>query len=208
MAKYTDADCRLCRREGCKLFLKGDRCTSPKCAMERRPVVPGQHGAQNARKKQSEYGQQLREKQKIKRYYGLLERQFHNMYETADRMKGNTGENLLFLLERILDNVVYRMGIASSRALSRQIVNHGHITVNGKRVNIPSYQVKVGDVIAIKENKKDLEMFKQLKGMKIVMPKWLEFNSEKLEGKILALPKREDIDLNIQEHLIIELYSR
>ena len=174
--------------------------------MERRPVVPGQHGA--ARKRVTQYGTQLREKQKVKKAYGVLEKKFREYYEEAERMKGVTGENMLSLLERRLDNVVYRMGIGSSRSESRQIVNHGHITVNGKRVNIPSYQVKVGDVIAIKENKRDLEMFKQLKGMKIVMPKWLEFNSEKLEGKILALPKREDIDLNIQEHLIIELYSR
>ncbi len=206
MAKLIGADCRQCRREGCKLFLKGERCTTKKCAMERRPVVPGQHGA--ARKRVTQYGTQLREKQKVKKAYGVLEKKFREYYEEAERMKGVTGENMLSLLERRLDNVVYRMGIGSSRSESRQIVNHGHITVNGKRVNIPSYQVKVGDVIAIKENKRDLEMFKQLKGMKIVMPKWLEFNSEKLEGKILALPKREDIDLNIQEHLIIELYSR
>lgn len=206
MAKLIGADCRQCRREGCKLFLKGERCTTKKCAMERRPVVPGQHGA--ARKRVTQYGTQLREKQKVKKAYGVLEKKFREYYEEAERMKGVTGENMLSLLERRLDNVVYRMGIGSSRSESRQIVNHGHITVNGKRVNIPSYQVKVGDVIAIKENKRDLEMFKALKGMKIIMPKWLEFNSEKLEGKILALPKREDIDLNIQEHLIIELYSR
>ena len=208
MAKYTDADCRLCRREGCKLFLKGDRCTSPKCAMERRPVVPGQHGAQNARKKQSEYGQQLREKQKIKRYYGLLERQFHNMYETADRMKGNTGENLLFLLERRLDNVVYRMGIASSRALSRQIVNHGHITVNGRVVNIPSYIVSEGDVIAIKEGHSDNGLFNELSKMKITTPKWMEFDTKSLTGKINAMPQRDDIDMNFAEHLVVELYSK
>ena len=206
MAKLIGPDCRQCRREGCKLFLKGERCTSKKCAMERRPVVPGQHGA--ARKRVTQYGTQLREKQKVKRAYGVLEKQFREYYEEAERMKGVTGENMLSLIERRLDNVVYRMGIGSSRSESRQIVNHGHITVNGKRVNIPSFSVKVGDVIAVKENKRDLEMFKALKGMKIVMPKWLEFNSEKLEGKVLALPTREDIDLNIQEHLIIELYSR
>ena len=206
MAKLIAPDCRQYRREGCKLFLKGERCTTKKCAMERRPVVPGQHGA--ARKRVTQYGTQLREKQKVKKAYGVSEKKFREYYEEAERMKGVTGENMLSLLERRLDNVVYRMGIGSSRSESRQIVNHGHITVNGKRVNIPSYQVKVGDVIAIKENKRDLEMFKALKGMKIIMPKWLEFNSEKLEGKILALPKREDIDLNIQEHLIIELYSR
>ena len=206
MAKYVDAKCRLCRREGCKLYLKGERCTTKKCAMERFPIVPGQHGA--AKKKITGYGIQLREKQKVKRAYGLLEKQFHSYYEKAERMKGVTGANMLSLLERRLDNVVYRMGIGASRAECRQIVNHGHITVNGKKVNIPSFQVKVGDVIAVKETKKDLEMFKDLKGAKIVTPKWLEFDSETLTGKINALPERDDIDLPIQEHLIIELYSR
>lgn len=206
MAKMIGADCKQCRREGCKLFLKGERCTTKKCAMERRPVIPGQHGT--GRKRVTEYGTQLREKQKVKRAYGILEKQFRRYYEEAVRMKGVTGENMLSLIERRLDNVVYRMGIGSSRSECRQIVNHGQITVNGKCVNIPSYLVKVGDVIAVKENKRELEMFKQLKGMKIVMPKWLEFNSDTLEGKVLALPTRDDIDLNIKEHLIIELYSR
>lgn len=206
MARCTGADCRECRREGCKLFLKGERCTTKKCAIERRPVAPGQHGA--TRKKVTEYGTQLREKQKVKKAYGILEKQFRKYYDEADRMKGVTGENMLSLIERRLDNVVYRMGIGSSRKESRQIVNHCQITVNGKTVNIPSYQVKVGDVIAVKENKRELEMFKQLKDMKIVMPKWLEFNSESLTGKVLALPARDDIDLNIREHLIVELYSR
>ena len=206
MAKYTGADCRICRREGCKLFLKGERCTSKKCAFERRPNVPGVHGA--ARKKATEYSLQLREKQKVKKAYGLLEKQFRQSYEKATRMKGVVGENMLSLLERRLDNVVYRMGIGDSRSESRQIVNHGHICVNGGIVNIPSYIVKVGDVISIKESKKELPKFKQLKGIKIVMPKWLEFDSNKLVGKINALPKRDDIDLNIQEHMIIELYSR
>ena len=206
MAKLIGPSCRQCRREGCKLFLKGDRCTTKKCAFERRPSLPGQHGA--ARKRVTEYGLQLREKQKVKRAYGILEKQFIKYYEEAERMKGITGENMLSLIERRLDNVVYRMGIGASRSVCLQIVNHGHITVNGKRVNIPSFIVKPGDIIAIKENKKELQIFKDLKGMKIVMPKWLEFNSEKLEGKILSLPSREDIDLNIKEHLIIELYSR
>jgi small subunit ribosomal protein S4 len=206
MAKYTDADCRLCRREGCKLFLKGDRCVSSKCAMEKRPVLPGQHGAE--RKKVTDYGVQLREKQKVKRAYGLLEKQFRAYYEEAERKPGVTGENMLSLLERRLDNVVYRMGIGASRKESRQIVNHGHITVNGRTVNIPSFQVSVDDVIAIKENKKELPMFKELKDVKVVMPKWLEFNTEKLTGKINALPQRDDIDLTIREHLIIELYSK
>lgn len=206
MAKYTCADCRQCRREGQKLFLKGDRCTSKKCAMDRRPVPPGPHGL--GRKKASEYNIQLREKQKVRRAYGLLEKQFHAYYEEAERMKGVTGENMLTLLEKRLDNVVYRMGIGSSRAQSRQIVNHGHITVNGKTVDIPSYQVKVGDEIAVKENKADNALFKELRGAKIVMPKWVEFDTETFKGKIIDNPKRDDIDLNINEQLIIELYSK
>ena len=206
MAKYTGADCKVCRREGCKLFLKGERCLTKKCSFERRPNVPGVHGA--ARKKLTEYGLQLREKQKVKRAYGLQEKQFRGYYEKASTMRGKVGENMLSLLERRLDNVVYRMGIGASRAESRQIVNHGHITVNGINVNIPSYIVKADDVIAIKENKRELAMFKDLKDVKVVMPKWLEFDANKLSGKINALPQRDDIDLNIQEHLIIELYSK
>ncbi|MBQ2864379.1 MAG: 30S ribosomal protein S4 [Clostridia bacterium] len=206
MAKYTGADCKICRREGCKLFLKGERCLTKKCSFERRPNVPGVHGA--ARKKLTEYGLQLREKQKVKRAYGLQEKQFRGYYEKASTMRGKVGENMLSLLERRLDNVVYRMGIGASRAESRQIVNHGHITVNGKNVNIPSYLVKADDVVAIKENKRELAMFKDLKDVKVVMPKWLEFDANKLTGKINALPQRDDIDLNIQEHLIIELYSK
>ena len=206
MARNLEPSCRQCRREGMKLFLKGERCISPKCAMERRPVVPGQHGLM--RRKEKEYGVQLREKQKVKRAYGVLERQFRNMYEEAVRMKGVTGENLLGLLERRLDNVIYRMGIGSSRKEARQIVSHRHITVNGKPVNVSSYKVKKGDVIAVKENKKGLDMFKDLKGQKIAFPKWLEFNFDKLTGKIIDMPQRDDIDLNIQENLIIELYSK
>ncbi|MBR2967411.1 MAG: 30S ribosomal protein S4 [Clostridia bacterium] len=206
MARITCADCKKCRREGQKLFLKGERCTTKKCAMERRPVAPGQHGA--ARKKNSEYAVQLREKQKAKRAYGLLEKQFRSYYDRATRIKGVTGENMLMLLECRLDNVVYRMGIGSSRAQSRQIVNHGHITVNGRVVNIPSYIVKAGDVISVKESKQDNAMFKELRGAKIVMPKWVEFNTETFVGKIIELPKREDIDLNINEQLIVELYSK
>ena len=207
MAKYTDADCRLCRREGAKLFLKGERCLSKKCAMERRPVVPGVHPS--SRKKPSEYLTQLREKQKVKRAYGpLSEKQFHSYYEEAERMKGKTGENMLSLLERRLDNVVYRMGMGASRASSRQLVNHGHICVNGKRVTIPSYIVKVGDVISVKENKQKKAPFVAVKETRVVAPKWLEFNPSKLEGKVTALPQRDDIDLNIEEHLIIELYSK
>ncbi len=208
MARYTNADCRLCRREGCKLFLKGDRCYTNKCAMERRAVVPGQHGA--SRKKVTEYGTQLREKQKAKRIYGLLEKQFRGYYVRAERMKGVTGDNMLSLLERRLDNVVYRMGIGASRSQARQIVNHALITVNGKTVNIPSYSVSAGDVIAVKETKTEKANFKELKQMKKAtnLPKWLDFEPSTLTGKILSLPQREDVDSNIEEHLIVELYSK
>lgn len=207
MAKYTESDCRLCRREGTKLFLKGDRCYSAKCALVKRPTPPGQHGA--GRKKVSEYGLQLREKQKTKRLYGLLEKQFSRTYVKAERMKGATGENMLVLLERRLDNVVYKLGLGSSRSQARQVVNHGHITVNGKCVNIPSYVVKAGDVIAVKESRKSNTYFKQLQETKkLNLPKWLEFDIEKLEGKVLQLPERADVEVEIAENMIVELYSR
>ncbi|MBO5328288.1 MAG: 30S ribosomal protein S4 [Clostridia bacterium] len=207
MATYREAKCRLCRREGGKLFLKGDKCYNGKCPFEKRPAAPGQHGA--ARKKVSEYGRQLREKQKVKRIYGVQEGQFRAYYEKADRMKGITGANMLSLLERRLDNVIYRMGVGASRAQARQLVNHGHFTVNGKKVNIPSYIVKVGDVIAVKESKVSNKYFEVIKTSKAAnMPQWLEFNPEKLEGKIIALPVREDIDSQIAEHMIVELYSK
>lgn len=207
MATYREAKCRLCRREGGKLFLKGDKCYNGKCPFEKRPVAPGAHGA--GRKKVSEYGQQLREKQKVKRIYGVQEGQFRDYYERADRMKGITGENMLSLLERRLDNVVYRMGLGVSRAQARQLVNHGHFTVNGKKVNIPSFIVKVGDAIAVKENKTSNKYFEAIKSAKVTnLPKWLEFNSEKLEGKVIALPARDDIDNQIAEHMIVELYSK
>ena len=207
MAKYTESKCRLCRREGAKLFLKGERCFKGTCAFEKRPVAPGQHGAD--RKKVSEYGLQLREKQKCKRIYGVLEGQFRKYYEQADKMKGITGDNMLSLLERRLDNVIYRMGIGSSRSQARQLVTHGHFTVNGKKVNIASYIVKAGDEIAVKENKKDNKYFAEIKQMKVAnMPKWLEFNPETLAGKIIALPERADIDAQIKENLIVELYSK
>ena len=205
MAKSTSPDCKQCRREGCKLFLKGERCLT-KCSFDKRPVVPGQHGT--AKKKISEYGIQLREKQKVRKAYGMLEKQFRIYYEKAAASKESTGFALLKMLELRLDNVIYRSGLGVSRAEARQIVNHGHITVNGKKVNIPSYQVKVGDVIAVKESKQSLEMFASLKGLKVNTPKWLEFNTDSLTGKVLALPEREDIDLSIQEHLIVEYYSR
>lgn len=204
MAKYTGSDCRLCRREGCKLFLKGDRCYTQKCSFERRAKVPGQHGM--GRKKVSEYGLQLREKQKAKRYYGLSESQFKKYYDIAERTKGVTGDTMLCLLERRLDNVVFKLGLGSSRAQARQIVNHGHITVNGKRVNIPSYLIKAGDVVAVKENRKGSALFKELPNKNIA--KWLEFDSEKLAGKVVTLPQREDVELDIAEHMIVELYSK
>lgn len=207
MAKYTDSKCRLCRREGAKLFLKGERCYKASCAFEKRPVAPGQHGAD--RKKVSEYGLQLREKQKCKRIYGVLEGQFRKYYEQADRMKGITGENMLALLERRLDNVIYRMGIGASRSQARQLVTHAHFTVNGKVVDIASYSVKPGDVIAVRESRKDNKYFAEIKEMKVAtMPKWLEFNPETLTGKVLANPERADIDAQIKEHLIVELYSK
>ena len=206
MAKYINADCRLCRREGTKLFLKGERCTSKKCAMERRVGAPGVHPT--TRKKPSEYLLQLREKQKVKRAYGLLEKQFRGYYDEAARQKGKTGEVMLSLLERRLDNVCYRLGLGASRAQARQIVNHTHITVNGKKVNIPSYQVKVGDVIAVKEKSAKSELFAAIKESRVIVPKWLEFDPAKLTGKVVALPARDDIDLTIAEHLIIELYSK
>lgn len=208
MARYTDADCRLCRREGEKLFLKGDRCLSKKCAIEKRPFAPGQHGPTARKGKMSDYGKQLREKQKVKRTYGILEKAMRGCYDDASKMKGIVGANMLSLLERRLDNVVYRLGLADSRAQARQMVNHGLIAVDGKRLDIPSYRINVGEVVSVKENKQEIAMFKELKGINLVTPKWLEFNSEKLEGKINALPVREDIDLNIQEHLIVEMYSR
>ena len=208
MARYREAKCKLCRREGAKLFLKGDKCYMDKCPFNKRPVAPGQHGAD--RKKISEYGLQLREKQKTKRIYGVLEGQFRAYYEKADRMKGITGENMLSLIERRLDNVVFRMGIASSRSQARQLVTHAHFTVNGKAVDIASYQVKLGDEIAVKENKAGNKYFTELKqGAKNAnMPKWVEFDPATLKGKVVALPTREDIDSQIAEHMIVELYSK
>ncbi len=208
MAKYIDADCRLCRREGCKLFLKGDRCLSKKCAFERRPTVPGAHGNEKSMKRPSEYSLQLREKQKVKRLYGLLEKQFRSYYEEASKSKNVTGEEMLSLIERRLDNVVFRLGFGASRAQARQFVNHGLITVNGKRVDIPSYEVKVGDVVAVAESKKDYDIFKALKDVKVVCPKWLELDMANLSGKVVAKPQRDDIDMNIKETLIVELYSK
>ena len=207
MARYTGPACKLCRREGKKLYLKGDRCLSGKCALDRRATAPGQHGA--AKKKMREYGLQLREKQTTKRYYGVLEKQFKNYYDEAARKEGMTGENLLLLLERRLDNVVYRLGFAESRRDARQLVLHAHFTVNGKKVNIPSYIVKAGDVIAVKESSRSNKFFAEIKQMqKGTMPKWVDFNPDTLEGKVIALPVRDDIDAQIAEHMIVELYSK
>ena len=206
MARYTEANCRLCRREGQKLFLKGERCYSPKCAIERRNYAPGQHG--QSRKKMSDYGTQLREKQKTKRFYGMQETQFRNLFDKASRKKGITGENLLILLESRLDNVVFRLGFASSRKEARQLVTHNHFTVNGKKVNIPSYEVKAGDVIKVKEKSTNSPKFQEVKEMSITVPSWLTVDVEKLEGKVVSLPTRSEIDTPVAEHLIVELYSK
>jgi small subunit ribosomal protein S4 len=200
--------CKLCRREGQKLFLKGARCYTDKCALTRRAYAPGQHG--QGRKKTSEYGMQLRAKQLTRRYYGVLESQFRDYYEMATKMEGKTGEDLLSILESRLDNVVYRLGWASSRAEARQLVVHGHYTVNGKRVDIPSYLVKVGEVIAIKEGSKSSAKFAAINEANAArpLPKWLEKDAEGANGKVIAAPAREDIDLEVDETLIVELYSK
>ena len=208
MARYTGPACKLCRREGTKLFLKGDRCTSGKCALDRRSTAPGQHGA--ATKKQREYGMQLREKQTAKRYYGVLEKQFKNYFVEADRQEGMTGENLLKLIERRLDNVVYRMGMASSRKEARQLVLHEHFELNGKKVNIPSYEVRKGDVIALKETSRKSDKFKVLieNITARTVPSWMTVDKENIVATIVELPKREDVDFPFEEHLIVELYSK
>ncbi len=209
MARYTGAVCRLCRREGQKLFLKGERCYSGKCAISRRSYAPGQHG--QARKKYSEYGLQLRAKQKARRYYGVLEKQFAHYFDLATKIKeGKKGENLLAILESRLDNVVYRLGWASSRAEARQLVVHKHFNVNGHKANIPSLLVKVGDIISIDEKSRDNAKIKSVieANSSRIVPKWLELNSEKFEAKKLAMPAREDIDLDVEETLIVELYSK
>ncbi|WP_058485940.1 30S ribosomal protein S4 [Defluviitalea phaphyphila] len=208
MARYRGPVCRLCRREGQKLYLKGEKCFSQKCPVDIRPYAPGQHG-QN-RKKLSEYGLQLREKQKAKRIYGVLETQFANYFKKADRIPGITGENLLRLLEMRLDNVVYRLGYGRSRTEARQVVRHNHILVNGKKVNIPSYEVKVGDVIEIKEDSRNLERFKEIveTTSSRIVPEWLEADKDNLSGKVISLPNRDQIDTDVQETLIVELYSK
>ena len=208
MARYTGPACKLCRREGKKLYLKGERCTSGKCALDRRSTAPGQHGA--AKKKMGEYGVQLREKQSTRRYYGVLEKQFKNYYEEAARKEGMTGENLLVLLERRLDNVVFRMGMAESHRDARQLVLHAHFTLNGKKVNIPSILVKPGDVISVKESSRDSA---KIKGLAEALesktaPKWLDVDKTNLTAKVVSFPAREDIDFDFNEQLIVELYSK
>ena len=222
MARYTGPACKLCRREGVKLFLKGERCTTGKCAIDRRSTAPGQHGATT--KKQREYGMQLREKQKARCYYGVLERQFANYFDEADRKEGMTGENLLILLERRFDNVIYRVGLASSRKEARQLIIHGHFRVNDKKVDIPSLILKPGDVISVtdsfKASKKYLGSKKTVDDKEVVnpglvdsfggksIPKWLTVDKEKATAKVVALPARDDIDIDINEQLIVELYSK
>ena len=208
MARYTDSVCRLCRREGIKLFLKGSRCETAKCAIEKRAYPPGQHG--QGRKKFSEYGTQLREKQKVKRIYGVLEKQFRNYFFAADKKKGITGENLLQKLELRMDNVIYRMGLASSRSTARQLVGHGHFTVNGKKMDIPSYALEQGDTIALNPNKiKKTPVKNAIENIKgKTLPDWLSFDTDSKQGIIQALPTREHVAMPIEEQLIVELYSR
>ena len=209
MARYTGSVCRICRRENLKLFLKGDRCFSDKCAFDRRSYVPGEHG-QRRRGKISDYGVQLREKQKVKRMYGLSEKQFHLVFETADRQKGITGTNLLVLLERRLDNTVYRLGFVNSRSQGRHFVRHNHFLVNGKKVNIPSYLIKVGDVISVSENSKKVQAISD--SIEAVVrrgiPQWLELEKDQLKGVVKNLPVRDDLTMPMQEQLIVELYSK
>ena len=209
MGRYIGPVCRLCRREGVKLYLKGERCYSPKCAMERRPYPPGQHGQKRARRP-SDYAVRLREKQKLRRIYGISERQFRNLFEEASKKKGVTGSVFLGLLESRLDNVVYRLGFAVSRRQARQLVRHGHITVNGRRVDLPSYRVRPGDEIAVAEKSRNLELILQnleaMKGRKV--GPWLSLDVEGMKGKFLRLPDREDLALPVNEQLVIEFYSR
>ncbi|HOC59154.1 MAG: 30S ribosomal protein S4 [Syntrophaceae bacterium] len=209
MARYTDSSCRLCRREGLKLFLKGDRCYSEKCSFERRGYAPGDHG-QSHKKQQSDYCTQLREKQKLKRMYGLLEKQFHGYYEKADRQKGITGTNLLTLLERRLDNMVFRLGFSSSRVEARQLISHGHFLINGKAVNIPSYLLKAGDELTVKEGSRKINRI--VEAMETVarrgVPHWLELDKDNFKATIKQMPVREDLTMPVQEQLVVELYSK
>ena len=208
MARYTDSVCRLCRREGLKLFLKGERCYTDKCAIERRNYPPGQHG--QARPKFSEYSIQLREKQKLRRIYGILEGQFRRYFQMADRAKGVTGETLLQLLERRMDNMVYRMGFATSRSEARQLVRHGHFSVNGRKVNVPSFLVKVGDVVAVTERSRKVVRIQEALDLaqRRGVPDWLEVSSEAFTGRVKSIPVRADLTMPINEKLVVELYSK
>lgn len=211
MAKNKEAKCKICRREGVKLFLKGERCNSDKCSFDRKPYSPGLHGRE--KKRVTEYKIQLREKQKTKAMYGMLERQFSIFYKRADLKKGATGENLLRMLECRLDNVVYRLGFANSRAQARQLINHRHFSVNGKGTDIPSFIVKEGDIIAVKEGSRDAKIFKEIMAdeniaARIATPAWLEVNKDEMKGKVIRLPEREDLPQDVKENLIVELYSK
>jgi small subunit ribosomal protein S4 len=211
LAKNKEAKCKICRREGVKLFLKGERCNSDKCSFDRKPYSPGLHGRE--KKRVTEYKIQLREKQKTKAMYGMLERQFSIFYKRADLKKGATGENLLRMLECRLDNVVYRLGFANSRAQARQLINHRHFSVNGKGTDIPSFIVKEGDIIAVKEGSRDAKIFKEIMAdeniaARIATPAWLELNKDEMKGKVIRLPEREDLPQDIKENLIVELYSK
>ena len=206
MARYTGPSCRVCRREGVKLFLKGDRCYTGKCGVTKREYAPGQHG--QARKKQSEYGIQLREKQKARKFYGVLESQFRKYFAMAVQKKGVTGTNLLQILETRLDNIVYRLGYASSRCEARQLVRHGHFLVNDKKLNIPSCLLKTGDVIKVREKSRSLKSVKSLAESSVTIPQWLDLNKDTLVGTVITIPQREQIDLPVREHYIVELYSK
>ena len=209
MARYTDSSCRLCRRENLKLFLKGDRCYSEKCAFERRGYAPGDHG-QAHKKQRSDYGVQLREKQKLKRLYGLLEKQFRGYFKKADQQKGITGTNLLIFLERRMDNMIFRMGLCNSRVEARQLISHGHFLINGKAVNIPSYLLKAGDEVSVKESSRKIT--RVLEAMETVarrgMPHWMELDKENFKASLKMLPVREDLTMPVQEQLVVELYSK
>lgn len=208
MARYKEAVCRLCRREGAKLYLKGDRCFSEKCAFTRKGYIPGEHG--QSRQKVSEYGMQLREKQRARRIYGVLENQFRRYFKEADRRKGVTGEILLQILESRLDNMVFRIGFARSRAEARQLIRHGHFEVNGRKVDIPSYQTRPGDIVSVRENRRSRSLFKEIAdwGATQGTAEWLEVDRENMSGKVVRFPTREELDVPITEHLIVEFYSR
>ena len=210
MARYTDAVCRLCRREGMKLFLKGERCYTPKCAIDKRNQPPGMHGAKRARRKESDFGRQLREKQKVRRIYGVYERQFRRYFRQAVKIKGLTGSTLLQLLEQRLDNVVFRLGFADSRNQARQLVTHGHFLVNGRKVDIPSYSVRPGDFVQVAPASRSNAFFKETADLvgKHVPPKWLTLDPAAMAGRVTALPSRDDIDISINEQLVVEYYSR